>query len=67
MTTLISRVALLALGFGSLSLSSCTLARSLIQVPGRTLQSVGRTVGLGLEVTEITEGQKEEAPLNKAR
>ena len=54
MEKLLLRSAILALAFATASLSSCGVARSLIQIPGRTLKSVGRTVGLGIEVTETT-------------
>ncbi len=45
---------------GSLVLSSCGLVRSATQLPIRTLQSVGRAVGLGLEQTEV-QGEEEAA------
>ena len=38
-------------------LTSCSILRSLVQIPVRTLQTVGRTVGAGIEHSEI-EGQK---------
>lgn len=41
-----------------LFLNSCALVRTLIQVPVRTLQSVGRTVGMGIEKTENSDQQE---------
>jgi hypothetical protein len=38
---------------GSLVLSSCSLIGSATRLPIRTLQGVGRAVGLGLEQTEV--------------
>jgi hypothetical protein len=49
---------------GALALSSCGLLRSATQVPIRTLQGVGRAVGLGLEQTEV-QGEKQEAAPTK--
>jgi len=42
---------------GALGLSSCGLVRSATQLPIRTLQSVGRAVGLGLKQSEV-EGEE---------
>lgn len=42
---------------GPLGLSSCGLAKSATQLPIRTLQSVGRAVGLGLEQSDV-EGEE---------
>ena len=42
---------------GALGLSSCGLVRSATQIPVRTLQSVGRAVGLGLEQSDV-EGEE---------
>ena len=53
-----------ALLIGSLVLSSCGLVRSATQLPIRTLQSVGRAVGLGLEQTEVS---GEEQPTTPAK
>ena len=44
-------------------LSSCSLASSLIQIPARTLQSVGRTAGFGLEQSEVLESEKEQSEI----
>jgi hypothetical protein len=52
MEKLLLRSAVLGLALATVSLSSCGVARSLIQIPGRTLKSVGRSVGLGIEITE---------------
>lgn len=43
---------------GALALSSCGLLRSVTQMPIRTLQGVGRAVGLGLEQTEVFGGEQ---------
>lgn len=40
---------------GALCLTSCGLLRTATQVPLRTLQSLGRGVGLGIEQTEVKE------------
>ncbi len=45
---------------GLMGLSSCGLVRSATQLPIRTLQSVGRAVGLGLEHSEVIEDGEEE-------
>jgi len=45
-------VLLLALSGTALCLSSCGLFQSAVQLPIRTLQSVGRGVGVGLEHSE---------------
>ncbi|MEN8773520.1 MAG: hypothetical protein ABF379_12865 [Akkermansiaceae bacterium] len=45
----------------ALAMSSCGLARSATQLPVRTLQSVGRAVGMGLEQTEVS-GDEQPAP-----
>jgi hypothetical protein len=52
MEKLLLRSAVLGLALAMSSLSSCGAARSLIQMPARTLKSVGRSVGLGIEATE---------------
>ena len=57
MANLLRRIIIISLGLASLALSSCGAARSLIQIPARTLQSAVRTVGVGLEATEITENE----------
>ena len=44
-------------------LNSCSLASSLIQIPARTLQSVGRTAGFGLEQSEVLESEKEQSEI----
>jgi|GEM_PF-1495604 len=59
MTKLPRPIVLLVLSACCFSLNSCGLVRSLIQIPGRTLQSVGRTVGFGIEATETTTTEHE--------
>jgi hypothetical protein len=49
-------LSLLALIGATMCLNSCSVAKSLIQIPLRTLQTVGRSVGAGIEYSEI-EGQ----------
>jgi hypothetical protein len=55
MTTAMKVACLLLLIAGLMGLSSCGLVRSATQLPVRTLQSVGRAVGLGLEHSEVIE------------
>ncbi len=43
---------------GAMSLTSCGLVRTATQLPGSLLQTVGRTVGFGIEGSEVTEGEK---------
>ena len=50
-----------AILLGVLCLTSCGLLRTATQVPLRTLQSVGRGIGLGIEKTEVV-GQDEKEP-----
>ncbi|MDA7535435.1 hypothetical protein N9F48_01130 [Akkermansiaceae bacterium] len=64
MTYFLRRFAIASLGLAALTFSSCGVARSLIQIPGRTLQSMGRTVGLGIEMTETV---PEEMDVKKRR
>ncbi|YCM42202.1 hypothetical protein V2O64_12900 [Verrucomicrobiaceae bacterium 227] len=45
-------IPLLALLGATLFLTSCGLLQSAVQMPMRTLQSVGRGVGLGIEHSE---------------
>ena len=45
-----------------MSLTSCGLLRSAVQLPVRTLGTIGRTVGLGLEHSEVIEEGKEALP-----
>lgn len=61
------KIALLAIS--ALSLTSCGLLRTATQLPGRTLQSVARTIGLGLEVSEEVEVEQkaEKAPVKPGR
>lgn len=47
-----------------MSLTSCALLRSVLQVPGRTLKTVGRTIGVGLEQCEEVPAV---APVEKAQ
>ena len=58
MTSSLRRAIIISLGLASLGLSSCGAVRSLIQIPGRTLQSAGRSVGLGIEMTETVDEEK---------
>jgi len=46
----------------SLALSSCGLLRSATQMPIRTLQGVGRAVGVGLEQSEVLGKEKSSPP-----
>ena len=47
---------------GALALSSCGLLRSVTQMPIRTLQGVGRAVGVGLEQSEVLGKEKSVTP-----
>ena len=42
-----------AILFGVLCLTSCGLLRIATQIPIRTLQSLGRSVGFGIEQSEV--------------
>ncbi|MFL2658488.1 MAG: hypothetical protein ACJ0HK_06975 [Akkermansiaceae bacterium] len=46
----------------ALALSSCGLLRSATQMPIRTLQGVGRAVGVGLEQSEVLGKEKSATP-----
>jgi len=45
-------LSLVAVLGATLCLNSCSIAKSLIQIPVRTLQTVGRTVGMGIKHSE---------------
>ncbi len=45
-------ISLLAVLGASMCLSSCSILKSAVQVPLRTLQGVGRTIGVGIEHSE---------------
>ena len=45
-------LSLLAVLGATMCLSSCSLLRSAVQVPLRTLQGVGRGIGVGIEHSE---------------
>lgn len=55
-------ISLLAVLGATLSLNSCSIAKSLIQIPVRTLQTVGRSVGVGIEHSEEQALQKSADP-----
>ena len=59
-------VFLLALSGAAFCLSSCGLFQSAVQLPIRTLQSVGRGAGVGLEYSEEVETGKSGAADVKA-
>ena len=46
----------------ALALSSCGLLRSATQMPIRTLQGVGRAVGVGLEQNEVLDREQSATP-----
>jgi len=51
-------ISLLAVFGATLCLNSCSVVKSLIQIPVRTLQTVGRSVGVGIEHSEEQAIQK---------
>ncbi len=57
------RLFLLVIGLGSFGLTSCSLLQSAAGLPIRTLQTLGRTTGLGIEQAEKVGGDVENAPI----
>ncbi len=61
------RFILFLLGIISLTLSSCGLVRSTAQLPGRTIQSLSRTIGIRLITTEVTPNDEAKENTEKTR
>jgi len=59
------RLSLIFLAIASLALESCGLARSALQMPGRTLKGLGRTTGFNLTSSEIVPVTEESGQANK--
>jgi hypothetical protein len=47
------KITLITLSAASFCLTSCGLVKSAVQLPFRTLQTVGRGVGIGFEHSEL--------------
>jgi hypothetical protein len=52
-------VLLSAAAVAMLVLSACSLAQSAIQIPARTAQSLGRSIGVNIEHTDSLSGHQE--------